>query len=158
MAENLLVFVILNSSIPFKCIWFDVFCFYLWSIRLIWCILFLFEIDAVLEKWSSIFVMLVKEKRLSCDHLIETSCLCILELSLLFVLACQRRVFEEIIQIRTMVSLYSVFVDKYEKTKFSSNNFSWSHCYDCYAFIWSCVAKRVPLFEHMSTIEVIWVW
>ena len=44
-----------------KCIRSDVFYFYLRLIRLVWCILFLFMIDTVIEKWSSIFVVPVKE-------------------------------------------------------------------------------------------------
>ena len=29
---------------------------------------------------------------------------------------------------------------------------------ECYTFIWECVMNRVHLFEHVFTIEVIWVW
>ena len=80
------------------------------------------------------------------------------EVSFLLELSCQRWVFEEILQIYTMVSLYSVFFVDNDKTKCISNLFSWSNYNDCYAFIQECVTKRVPLFKHVSTIEVSWVW
>ena len=63
-----------------------------------------------------------------------------------------------ILRICTMVSLYSVFFVDNDKTKCISNLFSWSNYNDCYAFIREFITKRVPLFKHVSTIEVSWVW
>ena len=67
-------------------------------------------------------------------------------------------IIQKILQIRTMVSLYSIFISEAEKTKCILNPFSWSNCNGCYAFIWTCVTNHVPLFEHVSPIEVSWVW
>ena len=57
-----------------------------------------------------------------------------------------------------MVSLYSIFVAKDEKTRCILNPFFWSICNDCYAFIQACVTNRVPLFDHVRLIEVTWFW
>ena len=56
-----------------------------------------------------------------------------------------------------MVYLYSMYVAKDSKTIFL-NPFLWSIWKDCYAFIQAWVMNRVPLFEKVNTIEVIWVW
>ena len=64
----------------------------------------------------------------------------------------------KILQIRTMVSLYLMFVPEEGKNKCIVNPFSWSNCNTYYAFIQACDTNRVPLFDRVSTIQVILVW
>ena len=127
----------------------------MWSI---WCMPFLFAIDAVLDKMIVSFYYACKREKIPCNRLIGTSCWCIFKVSLLFDIACRRWVFEWILQIRMMASLYLMFAVKDKKTKCISNLFLQSKCNDCYAFIWACVTNRVTLSEHVSPIEASWVW
>ena len=124
---------------------FDVFHFYLW-LSWFW------------TKLSSLFVMPVKEKQLSCNNLIDNSFWYIFEVSLLFVLAFRGWIFEEILWIPSIVSLYLMYIAEDKKIKFISNMFSWPNYNDCYAFIRACATNRAPLFAHVVPIEVRWVW
>ena len=87
--------MLVKFSIPFKCIKYDVLCFYLQSLLLISCIPFLFAVDTFFDKMIIFFLMPVKREQLSCKQFIDTSWYNLFEVSLLFILAWQRWVFEK---------------------------------------------------------------
>ena len=141
------------------------------QVYIIWCILVLFAIDTV-DLMYSVFIynrcscgqnycpfslFLYKRKKIVQAfglHFLLVS----FEVPLLFVLAGRRWLLEEILQIRTTVSLYLLFFSKEDKTKCIFNPFSWSSYNNCCVFIWSCDTKRGPLFKHVSPIIVSWFW
>ena len=145
---NIRLFVLDFSSWPFKCIRSDVLCFYLQSIHM-------------MMKWLSLFVTPVKENNnCSIDWLTLLARTFLMYLISLYYISKDKYSKYSLNQIiiHEMVYLYSMYISQEDNIKCVLNPFSWSIWNDCYAFIQVCVMNRVPLFEKVNQIEVIWVW
>ena len=125
-------------------------------IRFIWCIPFIFAINAVVDEMIVYFYYACKRKFLSSAWFtlfarkfrgMTYLCIIVLEISI-----------QNIIWIHTIVCLYSMLVSNDERNKCILNHVLWSIWNDCHSFIWACVTNHVPLFEHAITIEVSWLW
>ena len=136
------------SSRTFKCIIFDVMCFYLQSIRSMTKLLSLFVIPAKYNNnfasdWLTLLARTLLKYLFYLYHISKDN---------------YSKFSPSQLRISVMVSLYSMFVVEDDKTKYISNHF-WGSIFNYfYAFIWACVKNCMPLFEHVSPIEVIWVW
>ena len=143
-----MIFLLDFSSWTLKCIRSEMLCFYLWLMHL-------------MTKWSSIFFLPLKDNN-NCAidwlTLFARTFLMYLFSSYYITKDKYSKYSLNKIIIRSMVSLYSTYVAKDNKTKCALNPFSWSIGNECYTFIQVCVMNRVPLLEKVNPIEVIWVW
>ena len=126
-------------------------------VYMIWCILFLFAMNAVVEKLSFLFLMPVKDN----DYFASVWLTLLTRSFSIYLFYLYLRAKDDSSIFSKSVwwgSLYSMFAAKYEETKCIPNPFLQSNCNDSYYFIQACVTNRVPLFDHVSPIEVSWVW
>ena len=127
----------------------------------IWCVIFYLRLMHLIMKWSSLFVIPVNENNncaIDWSRILATTFS--VYLFSLYYISKDKYFKYSLNQIRiiVMVYLYPMHVGKDNNTKCVLNPFSWSIWNDCYAFIEACVMNRVPLFEKVNPIEVIWVW
>ena len=136
------------SSWPFKYIISDVLYFYIRLMQMI-------------MKWSSLFIISVKENNNCATDWLRL----LARMFSMYLISSYYIIKDEYskysvnqIIIRAMVYLYSIYLAKDNNTKCVLNPISWSIWNDCYAFIQECVMNRVPSFDKVYPIEVIWVW